>query len=1194
NLTSITSPGGLVTSIGYDADNRPTRVTDPTGAVTGVVYDAVGRVTWVTDPNGHQTHYSYDAAGNTVAVTDPNGNTTGYAYDAAGNMTGSTSPRGEATAFVYDALNRVVSATDPTGAVTGYGYDAASQLTSVTDPTGRATSYDYAPDGLLAAVTAPGGAVTRYAHDAAGNVTGVTDPRGGTVSLAYTPTGLVASQTDQNGNTTAYAYDAAGLLASATDPAGVTTAYRHDPNGLLTAVIDNAGGAGGAASADVTTSYGYDADGRLTSITAPGGGVTRYVLDGAGRVTKVTDPLGQVSRYGYDPAGNLTASTDGNGNTIAYTYDPADQIIGRTSGTDALVPSAYSYDGDGRLTGTTDAIGNASYAYDAAGRLVTAVNDHGLRLAYGYDGAGRLASLTYPDGRTATYGYDRAGLVSSLTDASGTVSYGYDSAGELTAVARPNGTATAYTYDPAGNVTRIDHTTTASGGGGVGPASGGASPLAGLPDTTVTAPAAQSVSAPVAVAGGPAVELDSVVATALAAASSATPVLPGPLVPPGATGPNIPSAGGGSAGGGLVCVPGPDGRPVSAGCPLTSADPLPLRLDYTYDSDNRVTSQTQTSANLSLTADYSYDGLGRLVSATRTDGIDSTWSYDADGNPVSSTSTDPVTLATIDTASVFSATGQLLRESSSDGSGVVDSYDTAGDRITQTTTDTAGKTNRTAYSYDAQQRLVTASSPGSGSTRISYDALGQIASITLPNPPNPVTGRPDCPNGSVQVGCPAAAGSANAAGRQGSARTVFGGDPAWAAYSGDQLVYIADTLVIDRVDIVYGPDGADHQTQATKAGAVTLWYHPDRLGAVRALTDQAGATVAATAYGPTGAADPACAVPGVSSVPAASPLGYTSEIADPANGLQHYQARSYQPGSSQWLQPDPSPGQLDRPTSLAKYAYVENNPATYIDNNGKALMSPGGGNCQYGVIAYGSWKGYCAAAGTMYPKPEITLAPNNPCLSSSDPDACIPYGPNTGAGDYSGSGRSTMHSAPQDPCPSNGHYVTGVCTINAKDILIMVPNPKYFATDSNGQSWCHKGAGVVKCAAAVSMSLYDLTGNWTMMLVCTKNPGACPPITQVPAGALITGIPTSCERSVWCRLKNTVTSAFDPRNQPGYYSLPSWAQKAEDSIYERGFLIMEAGCAPVVTAGPAACFAGAAGGLVSSLVVELLYDLFGG
>jgi len=969
NLTAITSPGGNVTAIAYDADDRPTSVTDPAGAVTRFVYDALGRITWVTDPNGRQTSYAYDAAGNMVTVTDPSGGVSRYAYDPAGNLTGSTTPLGRTTSFAYDALDRVISQTTPTGGETTFAYDAASQLTSVTDPTGRAASYDYTLDGDLAAMTGPGGAVTRYAYDAAGRVSGVTDPRGGTVNFAYTPNGLLASRTDQNGHTTELAYDPAGQLVSSTDPAGVTTAYRYDPNGLLTAAIENATGGAAGRSADVATGYGYDEDGRLTSATSPNGQVTGYTVDGDGRVSAVTDPLGQVSRYSYDAAGNLVGSVDGNGHSITYTYDASDQLVGRTSATDALTGNSYAYDADGELTGTTDAIGRSSYAYDADGRLTSAVNDHGLRLSYAYDAAGRLTGLTYPDGKTATYSYDSAGRTASVTDASGTVGYGYDPAGNLTSIARPNGVDTAYAYDPVGNVTSIDHTApagvSASGASGVTGTGTSLNDAPGAGAAVPNAPAAPAAapSVPSVPAGGPVAVLDAVVtavAPGVAVPSSPVPALPGPVIPPWASGPNTSPAAGG--GGGLVCVPGPGGGPVSAGCPLTSADVLPMRLDYTYDPDDRVASETQTSANVSLTSTYVYDALGRLTAASRSDGIDQSWTYDADGNPVRSTVIDPVSLVAVSTISAFNAAGQLTSQQSSDGTSSVDTYDHAGNRITQTTT-AVGKQSRTAYSYNSQGQLVTASNPDTGSTRVNYDALGQISELTVPNPVDPATGAADCPNGSAQPGCASSsAGTANTpapAGKQGKVRTVFGGDQAWLAYSGDTLVYIADTVATDIITIVNGPQGPDHQTTSTRAGSSTAWYQLDRLGSIRDLTDSSGATVAAAAYGPTGTAQPACAVPGIATVASVSPLGYTSEVADPGNGLQHYAARSYQPGTGQWLQPDPWGGDQTDPASLNKYNYVENNPTTYWDDSGYQLS-----DCYWGTV---SGTGQCGNSGTVYP-----------------------------------------------------------------------------------------------------------------------------------------------------------------------------------------------------------------------------------
>jgi hypothetical protein len=57
----------------------------------------------------------------------------------------------------------------------------------------------------------------------------------------------------------------------------------------------------------------------------------------------------------------------------------------------------------------------------------------------------------------------------------------------------------------------------------------------------------------------------------------------------------------------------------------------------------------------------------------------------------------------------------------------------------------------------------------------------------------------------------------------------------------------------------------------------------------------------------------------------------------------HLYARSYQPGCAAWLQSDPWEGKQDRPSSLNRYGYAENNPAAYTDLLGYMRPNDDGG-----------------------------------------------------------------------------------------------------------------------------------------------------------------------------------------------------------------------------------------------------------
>ena len=1014
-LTSVTDPTGATTTIGYTVDGLPVKVTDARGGVTTFSYDAAGQLTSVTDQDKRGTTYAYDPAGRVVTVTDAPGHVSKYSYDAAGNQTSSTDETGRTTSFAYDALNRVITKDDPAGAKTAYAYDAAGELTKVTDPVGRTASYRYTADGQLAGTTDPAAAKTSYAYDPAGNVTGITDARGGQVQFAWTATNQLAASTDADGNTTHYAYDAAGQLTGAADPLGVLTGYTHDQRGLLTSVTENAiSGAVPSASTNATTKYAYDAAGRLTGVTDPLGHTKSDGYDATGDLTSATDPLGHVTRYSYDAAGQLTARTDGAGTVTSFGYDAAGHLTGVIPASPQPAVS-YGYDAAGRMTTMHDGTGASTWTYDSAGRVTAATSGAGTTLKYGYDASGVRTSLTYPDGRAVAYGLDAVGRVASETDASGTVKYSYDAAGEVTGVARPNGTTSSYFYDPDGLITQIMHTGTTATSSGQGPGCGNGGTTPGCPSASPDATPA--VPNPVPSGSASSSATSSAVASATPADPTPSARVPASLsVSPAnsATATTSPSTPSGQTDG-----PGCGNGGVTPGCPvveLTAADGLPMTLSYSYDADGRVSSLRQQSVSKDLTTSYRYDSLGRLISSTRTDGADASYSYDAAGDRVGGTDTDRVSGQVLSVQASFDAAEQLVSQTvAPQGAATTRKGDVAagtvvtsdvwngdgqlsGSSVASTSagpgnsgkTDTA--TVSTTNTYDYAGRLTASSRSDGAATSYGYDGLGRTVGMMLPDPTaaggaggkagngagSGKSGGPGCGNGGSTPGCPAVAGD-----------TVFGGAPVTVTNDGATPVAFSTAAV--SVDLMYGPQGVDHQVTttaassagaaATKAGgtgsagsasagatatSVTGWLYLDALGSVRVVSDSAGQTVAAAAYTDFGGLEPAsgsvfCGDKGNSScapgqlkklsgpvlpaVTGCSPVGFTAQLANPAGAPDggvdwHFSARDYTPGTQSWLSPDPHTGPLIQPQRVNAYSYVLDDPTNLIDPDGRDPAGP--------------------------------------------------------------------------------------------------------------------------------------------------------------------------------------------------------------------------------------------------------------
>ncbi len=207
--SSVTSPDGVVTSYGYDADGDLTSKTTAefTGAGTNTyTYDQAGRLTsW--NNGSTTTSYAYDADGNRVQagsttytydardeLTSDGTNT--YSYSANGDLSSVSGPSGTVTSTsdaygqqgsqgsqsdVYDALGRDVQLAVTGGTTTTLSYEGTTgQLTS--DGT---SDYTWTPDGTLTGTESAGTGVLDFT-DAHSDVTG---------QFAATGTSLAASRT---------------------------------------------------------------------------------------------------------------------------------------------------------------------------------------------------------------------------------------------------------------------------------------------------------------------------------------------------------------------------------------------------------------------------------------------------------------------------------------------------------------------------------------------------------------------------------------------------------------------------------------------------------------------------------------------------------------------------------------------------------------------------------------------------------------------------------------------------------------------------------------------------------------------------------------------------------------------------------------------------------------------------------------
>ncbi len=782
-LTSHTSPTGLVTTIGrsaagrvqtldqsgrtwslaYDEAGRPSSVTDPLGNASLIESDAAGRQVALTDAEGNITRLAYDGEGRITAVTDALGNVTSVTYDGLGNITSETDALGNVTAYAYGWDGQLTSVTDALGNVRTYAYDVAGNLTSETDERGAVTRYSYDETNRLALMTDPLGRETAYGYDAHGNLTRITLPDGNSERLGYDALGNVVSATDASGRTVSLEVDWRGNPVSATGEGLGSETYAYDKEGRLTSFTDAAGRSAstvydlwGSAVLDVsvqgqmtattydelgrvvsetdatgaTTRYGYDGRGNLTSLIDPFGAATRYGDDAAGRMIQVVDALGSVTSFEVDAAGNALTETDPDGYVSRFSYDALGRQIASVNGRgDAM---SVVYDGAGNITSVTDGEGNTeAYAYDLAGQLISRTDALGNAENLSYDVRGNAVAYEEAGGATSTFAYDKCGNLVAKTDPLGaTTRYEVDALGLATQVVEANGAVYQYAYDGAGRMTRAQ------------------SPLGYVRSFTYGAadlPLTETDSLGLSIS----YELDALgritQATAAGAAETFAYDKRGNLTShtdrTGATESFAYDALsrliGYRDGSGTEEAYGYDRRGN-----VTSVTAGSSRTSYAYDGASNLTSVSRGSK---VAARYSYDHAGRAVSAEdgagnkttyaydavgnltkETDSTGAVWryDYDAQGNVVSSTSP-----ANAQQRWVYDAAGRLAETQDADGAKTVYGRDVLGN--VTSVTDALGRVS--TYAYDAEGNLTQTTDPSGSMESMVYDLKGRLASLTSPS-----------------------------------------------------------------------------------------------------------------------------------------------------------------------------------------------------------------------------------------------------------------------------------------------------------------------------------------------------------------------------------------------------------------------------------------------------------------------------
>lgn len=386
-LGTCTSPGctDLVSQYGYDPQDHTTSVTDPGGLVTTYSVDDAAQVWRQVSPDTGTTNYTYDTAANLSTRTDAVGAVETRTYDALNRLTALTYPdTSNNVAYIFDdptatnGIGRRTATTDPAG-TTIYSYDFTGRLVQENrTPMGQSnafTQYAWDKNGNLTGLTYPSGRIAAFTINTSDQVTAAVAVVNGTSttiasSIAYAPFGPHTAMAFGNGLADARSFDSRYRLGTWTLGGLISKTYTWQDDDNITGITDNLNAAN-------NRTFGYAAIHRLTS--------------------PVTGPWGTGS-YTYDANGNRIAKVEGAIST-SYTCTAGTNRLATATGSE---PATYGYDANGNTTSD----GSHTYQFSQRDRLATV--DSGATATYSYDGDGRRVKKVV-GGIATHYFYDPEG-----------------------------------------------------------------------------------------------------------------------------------------------------------------------------------------------------------------------------------------------------------------------------------------------------------------------------------------------------------------------------------------------------------------------------------------------------------------------------------------------------------------------------------------------------------------------------------------------------------------------------------------------------------------------------------------------------------------------------------------------------------------------------------------------------------------
>lgn len=721
----------------FDANGRHLKTLQ---ALTGETlyefsYNATGRLVQAKDGNDNITTIQRDGSGNPTAIVGPFGQQTTLTVDANGYLASIANPAGEAHNFTYSATGLMSAMRDPKNNAYQFTYDALGRLTKDTDPAGGSQNLsrvELGNSGFTDGSKGQSYEVTRTSGLARSTKYRVGYPNSGPA---------VADQTREirinmfpDGTASAVASGLNGSEeAVAPNKTTSTTQEGPDPRFGMQSPIATSGkimtpgnltlnATGDRTILPASPSYLFNFT-SLTDTATINGRKYTSVFDKATRTFTNTSPLGRKGTTTIDNLGRVTQSqvTGLAANTVGY--DGKGRISSVSQGGRSVT---FTYDTNSYLATATDSLGRVTnFAHDAVGRVTSQTLPGNRAITYGYDANGNLTSLA-PPGRSAhTFTYTPVDLQATYTAPSvsggGTnqTLYTYNIDRQLELITRPDGKTINLNYDGAGRVaaqvigrgsygygynTTTGNLSSISSPGGVGLAYTYDGSL--LTGTTWTGPIAGNVTrtydnnfrmTSLSVNGANPINLtyDNDSLLTGVGALSLTRDAQNGLL----TGTTI-----GVATGVKDTLNYNNLAEVTTYNAAFNTTSL-YNVTYARDGIGRITTKTETINGVTTTFTYAYDLAGRLIEVKQNGATTASYTYDSNGNRLAGPGA-----ATVYT---YDAQDRLLTAGSS-----TYTYTANGELLTKVT---GGQT--TTYNYDELGNLISASFPGG--TQIEYVIDGQ-------------------------------------------------------------------------------------------------------------------------------------------------------------------------------------------------------------------------------------------------------------------------------------------------------------------------------------------------------------------------------------------------------------------------------------------------------------------------------------